>query len=144
MKRSILWVLAGSLVLLTGFFAGNHLTRFVREFMAPDPVRIGDFRVVTDAVGSEVVLISTTTCPWCQKARAWLKAEGVTYRDCVIDVDPFAKAQLETISAETVPQLVSRTTVVSGYDERAFRNLVRSTAASATLATASARCDDPG
>ena len=144
MKRSILWLLAGALLVLSGFFAGSHLTRLAREFMAPDRIRVGDFRQVTDAVGTDVVLISTTACPWCEKARAWLRTRGVTYRDCQVDVDPFARAQLEKLGADTVPQLVSGTTVISGYDEQAFQDLIGSIKPPVTTRPANVRCSDPG
>jgi glutaredoxin len=143
MKRSILWLLAGGLLILSGFFAGNHFTRLVREFMAPDRIRVGDFRRVTDAVGTDVVLISTTSCPWCEKARTWLDARRVIYRDCQVDVDPFARYQLEKLDADTVPQLVSGTTVISGYDEEAFEDLIGSIKSSVASPPANVRCADP-
>ena len=124
MKRLLILIVAIVAVPAAGFMAGTQGVDAWRQWLRQDPVRTGDFRFVVDPVGSPVVLLSTTTCPWCEKTRQWLARAGVAYRDCLVDSDTFARGLLDRLQVETVPQLVSATAAVSGYDESLFRQLV--------------------
>lgn len=128
---------------LTFGYAVFHGYRVVTE---PSPLQAGDFADVVAEVGAPVVLLSTSTCPWCAKARQWLDAQGVPYRDCVTDVDPFAGALFDRLDAQTVPKLMNATQIVTGFDPGLFERLVAEASDDALPRDAAAhppRCDAP-
>jgi glutaredoxin 3 len=73
-----------------------------------------------DRTGSpEVVMYSTTWCPYCARARALLQRKSVAYREIEIDEEP---AQREAMLARsggrrTVPQIFIGERHVGGFDD---------------------------
>ena len=144
MKRFLILIVAAIVVPAAGFIAGTHGVEAWQRWFRPDPLRSGDFRFVVETVGSPVVLLSTTTCPWCEKTRQWLGRHGVAYRDCIVDRDAFARSLLEQLNVETVPQLVTANAAVGGYDEALFGQVVGASArVPAHDTAASVRCEPP-
>ncbi|MBB5208803.1 glutaredoxin family protein [Chiayiivirga flava] len=123
-KRVIWIVVVCALVPLAGFVAGSGVLRATQWLTQEPPRRDGDFAALVAAVGSPVVLLSTSTCPWCERTRQWLRANRVAYRDCVVDRDPYAAGVLRTLRSDSVPQLVTAQSVVVGYDPDLFAALV--------------------
>lgn len=113
------------LIPLAGFAGGVGLLRVIESIGVESPLRDGDFRAVTQAVGSPVVLLSTSTCPWCEKTRLWLNERAIPYRDCVVDEDAFAAELLERVGGKSVPQLLNAQSVASGYDPELFVRIVQ-------------------
>lgn len=124
-KRAV-WI--GILIVLIpicGFVSGVGLLRAIESLSATPPLREGDFSSVTAAVGSPVVLLSTSTCPWCEKARVWLDGQGIAYRDCVVDKDAFAADMLDRAGGDSVPQLLNTERAASGYEPELFARIVQ-------------------
>jgi glutaredoxin 3 len=69
--------------------------------------------------GSEVVMYSTQTCPYCKMAEALLKKRGVAQiSKILIDREPERRAEMmERSGRRTVPQIYIGTTHVGGYDD---------------------------
>lgn len=132
MKRLLILVCLALAVPAAGFLAGSHGVEAWRQLTRPDAWRQGDFGFVVDAVGSSVVLLSTSTCPWCEKTRQWLARAGVDHRECVVDRDDFARGLLARLGVDTVPQLVTAHAAVAGYDEALFERIVREAAGSSS------------
>lgn len=123
-KRVIWIVVVCALVPLAGFVAGSGALR-ATQWLTQEPARRdGDFAALVAAVGSPVVLVSTSTCPWCERTRQWLRANRVVYRDCVVDREPYAAGVLRTLRSDSVPQLVTAQSVVVGYEPDLFAAIV--------------------
>jgi glutaredoxin 3 len=66
-----------------------------------------------------VTLYATETCPYCVRAKALLKARGVTVIDEVrVDRDPAARlTMIERTGRRTVPQIFIRGAHIGGCDD---------------------------
>lgn len=104
---------------------GPNWVRTARERLAPAP----DYPHITALAGGPLVLISTSTCPWCAKARGWLQQRGWPYRDCVLDQLPTADRVLDAVGTSAVPQLITAHGRVIGYDVDAYATLTATAAA---------------
>jgi glutaredoxin-like YruB-family protein len=70
---------------------------------------------------ADVKVYSTPTCPWCKKAKAFLKEKNVEFED--FDVSTDHKAQHEMIEKSGqmgVPVLDVKGTIVVGFDQDAI------------------------
>jgi len=74
---------------------------------------------VSAADSPEVVMYSTTWCPFCERARALLERKTVVYREIKIDEDPDQREEMLARSGgrRTVPQIFIGATHVGGFDE---------------------------
>ena len=68
---------------------------------------------------SSVTMYTTEVCPYCLRAKALLKARGVTAIDEVrVDRDPVARiAMVERTGRRTVPQIFIGDTHIGGCDD---------------------------
>lgn len=142
MKRGLWMAVLVVLVPLLGFGAGFGVLQVMQAVRAEPAHRIGDFGAIVSDVGSAVVLVSTSTCPWCERTRQWLHGQGIPYRDCVVDRDPYAAQLLERLGSETVPLLVTAQHVVAGYEPGLFAEAVEVRPVHQTFAQM-ARCSEP-
>jgi glutaredoxin 3 len=66
----------------------------------------------------DVIVYTTTPCPWCDRAKALLKAKGMAYEEINMARDPDGRARLvELTGMMTFPQVVIDGRVVGGYDQ---------------------------
>ena len=67
----------------------------------------------------EVVMYSTTWCPYCDRARALLKRKGVSVKEIKVDEEPEQRAVMLERSGgrRTVPQIFIGTRHVGGFDD---------------------------
>lgn len=61
---------------------------------------------VAKAGRGDIVMYTTTDCPYCAKAREWFGAHGVAYTECNTTVDAACRAAFEKLAAPGVPTLV--------------------------------------
>jgi glutaredoxin 3 len=68
---------------------------------------------------AHVVMYSTGTCPFCERAEALLKARGVSSIEKVrVDLDPARRDEMTTRTRRrTVPQIFIGDTHVGGFDD---------------------------
>jgi glutaredoxin 3 len=68
---------------------------------------------------AHVVMYSTGTCPFCQRAEALLKARGVSeIKKVRIDLEPALRDEMTTRTGRrTVPQIFIGDTHVGGFDD---------------------------
>jgi glutaredoxin 3 len=68
---------------------------------------------------AEIVMYSTTFCPYCERARALFKRKGVSYREIKVDDDPSQRAVMLQKSGgrRTVPQIFIGDRHVGGFDD---------------------------
>ena len=65
-----------------------------------------------------VTVYSTTWCPWCDRAKALLKARGIAYDNVNIDEQPnFRQKLLDLTGGYTVPQIVIGEQPIGGFQQ---------------------------
>ena len=52
-----------------------------------------------------LVVYTTDTCPYCARARAWLNANGATWRECNVEHDATCRRTYEAQGAPGVPMV---------------------------------------
>lgn len=115
---SAMWIAA---FLGIGLFSGPYLRAgYERMFPPPDYVS-GDYADYYGRAGKPVVMFSTSTCPYCKRARAWLQQQGVDYRDYVIDESADAHQLFDRLGGGGVPQVLVGHRRVLGFRENILR-----------------------
>jgi glutaredoxin 3 len=71
------------------------------------------------ATSPQVVMYSTTWCPYCERARALLQRKSVTYREIKVDEEPAERETMLALSGgrRTVPQIFIGDRHVGGFDD---------------------------
>lgn len=66
-----------------------------------------------------IIMYSTGTCPFCERAEALLKARGVVHIEKVrVDLEPARRDEMTTRTGRrTVPQIFIGETHVGGFDD---------------------------
>ena len=74
---------------------------------------------MTDASHPDVLMYSTTWCPYCERARALLQRKSVTFREIKLDDEPEQRELMleRSNGRRTVPQIFIGDTHVGGFDE---------------------------
>ncbi|HHW18908.1 MAG TPA: glutaredoxin family protein [Firmicutes bacterium] len=73
----------------------------------------------------EVTVYSTPTCPWCTRAKSYLKELGIPFEEKDVSVDIQAAREMVRISGQMgVPVLVIDGNVVVGFDKRRIDQLL--------------------
>lgn len=64
----------------------------------------------------EIILYTKSYCPYCQRAKAMLKAKGMSFTEIEVSEDPalFAQMQERSNGGRTVPQIFIGETHVGG------------------------------
>ena len=66
----------------------------------------------------DVLLYTTSWCPFCRRAKTLLKEKGVQWKELDIEADPVHRqAMTEASGRNTVPQIFINGTHVGGSDE---------------------------
>ena len=73
---------------------------------------------------ADVVLYATSWCPYCKKARGFLKAANIPYTEYDIEKSPEAYKEYQRLSGRGVPVLRIGDTVIQGYDPIRIRSAI--------------------
>jgi glutaredoxin 3 len=66
----------------------------------------------------EIVMYSTTYCPYCERARALLSRKGVAYTEIKVDDDPAQReVMMKRSGRRTVPQIFIGERHIGGFDD---------------------------
>ncbi|MEN2777161.1 glutaredoxin family protein [Acetivibrio clariflavus] len=72
-----------------------------------------------------VKVYSTPTCPWCTKAKEYLKSKNVDFEDIDVSKDLNAAAEMIRKSGQRgVPVLDIDGNIIVGFDQRAIDRLI--------------------
>ena len=75
---------------------------------------------------SKVKIYTTTTCPWCQKTKTWLKSHKVSYVELNINNSEKARNEMFKKSNQMgVPVLDIGGNIIVGYDVEAIQNALK-------------------
>lgn len=84
-----------------------------------------------------VLVYSTPTCPWCHKAKEFLKQQGVPFTDINVAANAQAAEDLVEKSGQMgVPVLDIDGTIIVGFDREAITAALKRRGKSATPKTA--------
>lgn len=68
-----------------------------------------------------VLIYTTETCPYCDRAKQLLDAKGVTYEEIRVDTDPTRKTEMiEKSGRRSVPQIFIHGQSIGGFDDMAL------------------------
>ena len=74
----------------------------------------------------EVKIYTTPTCPWCKKAKAFLKENKVAYKEIDVSNDDAASKEMIKVSGQmSVPVVSVDGTVIIGFDEEKLRKALK-------------------
>lgn len=119
--RFVVNVLVIGAFLAAGLFAGPWLRAGYDRLFPPAAFVTGDFDRLYQDAGKPVVVFSTSTCPFCKRAREMLARENVDYRDFVVDQSPDAERRFEELGGGAVPQVFIGDRRIMGFREQVIR-----------------------
>jgi glutaredoxin len=68
-----------------------------------------NLQTLAETVQAEDIVIYTTThCPYCAQAKSWLKKQGFAYTECNADTDSHCASDMQSFGADGTPYLVVR------------------------------------
>ncbi|PJI06969.1 MULTISPECIES: glutaredoxin domain-containing protein [Clostridium] len=72
-----------------------------------------------------VKVYSTPTCPWCVKAKSYLKSQNIEFEDLNVQEDLKAREEMLNLSKQSgVPVINVDGNIVVGFDKPAIDNLL--------------------
>ena len=79
----------------------------------------------TTARSHRVLVFTTPTCPWCNRAKAYLRSRGVPFREVDVSRDPAAARDLVRRTGQMgVPVIEIDGRPVIGFDQRQVDRLL--------------------
>ncbi|MDH3208952.1 MAG: glutaredoxin family protein [Burkholderiaceae bacterium] len=73
-------------------------------------------QVAANAKPGDIEMISSVTCVYCTKARAWFTAHQVSYSECMIEHDATCAKKFQALASRATPTLLVRGQVQIGFD----------------------------
>lgn len=67
-----------------------------------------------------VVMYATSWCPYCAKARAYFKANGIAFTEYDVEKSPAAKAEFQRLHGHVVPLILVGRERIDGFNELSF------------------------
>ena len=78
-----------------------------------------------NATRNSVTILSTPSCPYCKKAKRYLRAKGVAFKDYNINSSSEGKRLYRQYNGNGVPVVIINGTVIRGYSEQAMRSALQ-------------------
>ena len=73
-----------------------------------------------------ILIYTTPTCPWCHRAKAWLRDKKIRYREIDITSDRSGLDEMVKISGQTgVPVIVVVGEVIVGFNQSRLNEIFR-------------------
>lgn len=121
LMKSLVNLVLVALFLGLGLWGGPHLRAAYEHLSAGPAYRAGNYEAVYREAAKPVVMFSTSTCPYCVRARDLLSREGIDFQDVVVDRSPEAKRRFEAQGGGAVPLLFIGDRRIVGYREDTIR-----------------------
>jgi glutaredoxin-like YruB-family protein len=78
-----------------------------------------------EKVDKKVTVYSTSTCPYCKRAKGYLDGKGIIYEDIDVSSNPQAAEEMVKVSNQmSVPVIVIDNDVVIGFDKAKLDKLL--------------------
>lgn len=110
-KATSLWSLAVLIVVVLG--ATEAMNWWQDQRQADELKRVLSQQAVQ---AKDVVMYTTSTCPYCAKARTWLKSNQVPFSECNVEQSAACLAQYELQGPPGVPLMKVRDQWHLGFD----------------------------
>ncbi len=127
MPKIIKTLLAVALIPLcfaAGLYAGPHATSMYYKVFPKPEYKTGDFTELYQKAGNDIVMYSTTGCPYCAKVRTIFAEKGVKYTEYQVDQSKEALAEFKKRGGQYVPLLYIGEREIAGFREEAIREAV--------------------
>jgi glutaredoxin len=92
---------------------------FVKTLKTPVTVQ-GNYQSHYQATGKLVVLYGTSTCPYCQQARAYLAARGIDFADENLSKSGPSQVRFDALKMDGVPVILIGAHLIHGFDPQAI------------------------
>ena len=119
-------VLIVGVFLCFGLLAGTFGARAFASLRPLPEVKIesGDFSGYTSGSKESLVLISTSTCPYCKQTREYLDNLRIKYKDYVVDESSDAQELYRRFGSPGVPFLFTTNHKMLGYSPKSIDRLI--------------------
>lgn len=77
----------------------------------------GDYKAYFPDASTKVVVYGTPTCPYCAKARAYLKEHQIAFADYDLKTDKKALQEFEQLQGKSVPLILIGNRRIEGFDQ---------------------------
>ncbi len=108
-------------VFAVGFYGAPFAEKTYRQVFPADEYRNGNFSGLYAEANRSVVLFSTSTCPYCRKAREFFAEHGIAYTDYVVDQSKAAEEKFSARGGGAVPLIYIGDREIRGFRETAVR-----------------------
>lgn len=122
--KTALAVLLIPLCFVVGLYAGPYARAMYDKAFPKSQYSTGDFSALYRKAGHEIVMYSTTTCPYCAKVRAIFDEKGVKYTEYQVDMSKEAMLDFEQRGGRFVPLLYIGERQIAGFREQAIREAI--------------------
>jgi mycoredoxin len=106
------------LILAAGLAAGRYVPQVVRMVMPK--YSEGNFAAYYPDAKTRVVVYGTETCPYCAKARAYLKSRQVAFADFDVAKSDKGKQDFAKLGGKAVPVILIGDRQLVGFDQGAI------------------------
>jgi glutaredoxin len=120
-KTILLRAAALVIVLCAGFYLGPFANAGFHRIFPDKEFVEGDYWNIYLDAKTDIVIFTTSTCPYCRDARRLLEVEGVDFVDYVTDESDDAKRRFRATGDEAVPTIYIGKRKISGFSETAIR-----------------------
>lgn len=66
----------------------------------------------------DILMMSSTTCIFCTKARVWMTEQRVPFTECFVEQDAACAATFQRLGGRGTPTLLVRGQVIVGFDRQ--------------------------
>lgn len=103
-----------------GLWFGPKAASLYRAWFPPPQYQSGDYSALYARAGRQVVMYSTTTCPYCAKVREMFAEKKVVYVEYQIDKSKAAAEEFKRLEAPGVPILFIGERRIDGFRKPAI------------------------
>jgi glutaredoxin/uncharacterized protein YneF (UPF0154 family) len=120
--KTLLALLLIPLCFVVGLYGGPYASSLYQTIFPEPEYNTGNFREMYQRSGTEIVMYSSSTCPYCAKARELFTARGVSFTEYQIDTSKTAAVEFERLGGEYVPVIFIGERRIGGFREQAIRD----------------------
>ncbi len=70
----------------------------------------------SQARSGDILMLASTTCIYCDRARSWMSEQRVPFKECMIETDSACLAEFQARGGRGTPTFVVRGRTVVGFD----------------------------
>uniref|UniRef100_A0A7C4YI77 Glutaredoxin family protein n=1 Tax=candidate division WOR-3 bacterium TaxID=2052148 RepID=A0A7C4YI77_UNCW3 len=72
-----------------------------------------------------VVIYTTATCPWCHRAKEYLRSHNISFKEIRVDQDPQGIKEILRLTGQAgVPVIVINGRPIVGFDKQKIDNML--------------------